>query len=82
MQSGIKSRDYSTLAKPKAYEDASVEDTRLFYGHGSISIVMRMCGSLYKLFLTGETPRYYLELEVIILRATEPPYNTQIPPER
>lgn len=27
-------------------------------------------------------PALLLELEAIILRATEPPYNTQIPPER
>ena len=29
-----------------------------------------------------KTPTLLLELEAIILRATEPPYNVQIPPER
>ncbi|MCJ8279782.1 MAG: GIY-YIG nuclease family protein [Rivularia sp. ALOHA_DT_140] len=29
-----------------------------------------------------ENPKLLLELEAIILRATEPPYNVQIPPER
>ncbi|HAA26429.1 MAG TPA: excinuclease ABC subunit C [Cyanobacteria bacterium UBA8553] len=29
-----------------------------------------------------ETPALLLELETIILRATEPPYNVQIPPEQ
>jgi excinuclease UvrABC nuclease subunit len=29
-----------------------------------------------------ENPALLLELEAIILRATEPPYNVQIPPER
>ena len=29
-----------------------------------------------------KTPALLLELEAIILRATEPPYNVQIPPER
>jgi len=29
-----------------------------------------------------ENPGLLLELEAIILRATEPPYNVQIPPER
>ena len=29
-----------------------------------------------------KTPELLLELEAIILRATEPPYNVQIPPER
>ncbi len=29
-----------------------------------------------------ENPKLLLELEAIIIRATEPPYNVQIPPER
>ena len=29
-----------------------------------------------------ETPTILVELEAMILRATEPPYNVQIPPER
>jgi hypothetical protein len=29
-----------------------------------------------------QNPALLLELEAIILRATEPPYNAQIPPER
>jgi hypothetical protein len=29
-----------------------------------------------------KNPALLLELEAIILRATEPPYNVQIPPER
>jgi len=34
------------------------------------------------LLLPWKTPALLLELEAIILRATEPPYNVQIPPER
>ncbi|MEG5172474.1 GIY-YIG nuclease family protein [Microcoleus sp. B3-D7] len=67
--------------KPRAYEVASVVGTKLFFGHGSINIAMKTYGLQYRQFLTLENPALLLELEAIILRAAEPPYNVQIPTE-
>jgi hypothetical protein len=73
--------DCSTSVKPRAYEVASVVGTKLFCGHGSINIAMKTYGLQYRQFLTLENPALLLELEAIILRAAEPPYNVQIPTE-
>jgi len=43
---------------------------------------MKTFGLQCRQFLTLENPALLLELEAIILRATEPPYNVQIPAER
>lgn len=50
---------YSTSVKPRVYEDASVVDTRLFYGRGLINIAMKTFALQYRQFLTGRTLRYY-----------------------
>ncbi len=42
---------------------------------------MKTYGLQYRQFLTLENPALLLELEAIILRAAEPPYNVQIPTE-
>lgn len=82
MQLGIESMDCSISVKLKISEDASVVDTKLFYGRGWINIAMRTLELQYRQYLTGRILPLLLELEAIILRATEPPYNVQIPTER
>ncbi len=81
MRSGTELMDCSTSVKLRAYEVASVVGTKLFCAHGSINIAMKTYGLQYRQFLTLENPALLLELEAIILRAAEPPYNVQIPTE-
>ncbi|MEH2253068.1 GIY-YIG nuclease family protein [Nostoc sp.] len=38
--------------------------------------------AMQPIFFYWENPALLLELEAIIIRATEPPYNVQIPPDR
>jgi hypothetical protein len=82
MQSDIGQRDYFTLAKLKVYEDALVVVIKPSCGHGSIDTMIIDVRIAIHPLSPWETPTILVELEAMILRATEPPYNVQIPPER
>ncbi len=81
-QSDIAQKDYFTLAKPKVCEGVSPSGHKAFlwawldrYSDEDVRIAIHLLSP-------WETPALLLELETAILRATEPPYNVQIPPER
>lgn len=82
MQFDIKLRGCSILAKQKVCEGASGGGHKAFlwawldkYGDEDIRIA-------FQVVPYWGNPALLLELEAMILRATEPPYNVQIPTER
>ena len=82
MQSDTVPKGCCISAKPMTSAHASTEDTKPLLGHGLTFIILPMSGLRSPPWNDGEIQRYYSELEAILLRATEPPYNVKIPMER
>jgi len=73
--------DCSTSVKPRVYGGSSVVGKAFLWAwldkYSDKDIRIAVETNSY-----WENPALLLELEAIILRATEPPYNVQIPTER
>ena len=82
MQSDTVPKGCCISAKPMTSAHASTEDTKPLLGHGLTFIILPDVRIAIAALERWGNPALLSELEAILLRATEPPYNVKIPMER